>query len=251
VLEDHLAAGAIMDKFIHDIVSHIDHVKSTKKSSKDVHISFDEWNVWHASQPRNSHPTGDDWPEAPPILEDLYTVADAVVVGDLLITLLKNTDRVHAASLAQLVNVIAPIMTRPDGPAWKQTTFHPFALTSANAKGEVLRLAVESPSFTAPAHGEIQSLSAVATHDSETGRITLFAVNRNPEEKLRLTLDLRAWGELPLSQALTYSHEDPLWYATEEDSTTVLPEPLKNIVLQDGELVAELDPISWSMITLG
>lgn len=47
---------------------------------------------------------------APRLLEDIYTAADAVVFGDLMITLLKNADRVRAASLAQLVNVIAPIM---------------------------------------------------------------------------------------------------------------------------------------------
>ncbi|ASN20110.1 arabinosylfuranosidase ArfA [Arthrobacter sp. YN] len=251
ILEDHLAAGAVMDQFINDIAAHIDHVKSVKKSAKDVHISFDEWNIWHGSQPRNPAPTGTDWPEAPPLLEDLYTVADAVVVGDLLITLLNNTDRVHAASLAQLVNVIAPIMTRPNGPAWKQTTFHPFALTSANAQGQVLQLAVESPSFTSPQHGEVPSLSAVATHDPETGQLTIFATNRNTTERLRISLDLTALGSLEIDQALTYSHHDPLWFATEQDSSTVLPQPLQNISHHDGHLVAELDPISWSMITLG
>ena len=70
---------------------------------------------------------------APRLLEDVYSLADAVVVGDLLITLLQHADRVRAASLAQLVNVIAPIMTEPGGAAWRQTTFYPFALTAANA----------------------------------------------------------------------------------------------------------------------
>ena len=144
-LQEHLSSGHRMEAFIKDIVAHIDHVKSVKKSAKQVNISFDEWNVWHMSRDESKAPTGKDWPVAPVLLEDRYTVADAVVVGDLLITLLRNTDRVHSASLAQLVNVIAPIMTEPGGRAWKQTTFHPFALTSQHAKGTVLQLAVESP----------------------------------------------------------------------------------------------------------
>ena len=46
--------------------------------------------------------------EAPPHLEDVYNVADALVVGGMLITLLNHADRVRIACLAQLVNVIAP-----------------------------------------------------------------------------------------------------------------------------------------------
>ena len=64
---------------------------------------------------------------APRLIEDRYSVTDAVVVGNLLISLLRHADRVAVACLAQLVNVIAPIMTEPGGPAWRQTTFHPFA----------------------------------------------------------------------------------------------------------------------------
>ncbi|WP_136612452.1 arabinosylfuranosidase ArfA [Sinomonas albida] len=250
VLEDHLAAGAVMDQFIRDIVAHIDHVKSVRKSSKDVHISFDEWNVWHINSPRTPIPSGTDWPEAPALLEDLYTVADAVVVGDLLITLLRHTDRVHSASLAQLVNVIAPIMTEPGGVAWKQTTFHPFALTSAHARGEVLQLAVESPSFASPLHGEVPALSAVATHDRETGAVTLFAVNRSTTEPLRLDADLSAFAGLRVVEALTFANEDPLWHATEQDSTSVLPSPLEGVAYDGGRLTAELSPVSWTMIRL-
>ena len=250
-LEDHLAAGAVMDAFIRDIAAHIDHVKSARKSAKDVHISFDEWNVWHMSSPRVPVPTGSDWPEAPALLEDRYTVADAVVVGDLLITLLRHTDRVHAASLAQLVNVIAPIMTAPGGAAWKQTTFHPFALTSAHARGEVLRLAVQSPSYASPAHGDVPALSAVATHDAEAGTVAVFAVNRGSEAALPLTVDLTAFPGLRLLEAVTYTGPDPLWRASEEDSTSVLPAPLDGAALDGGTLTAVLAPVSWTMFLLG
>ena len=105
-------------------------------------ISFDEWNVWYLSKWEEQAVTygPDEWPVAPRQLEDRYHVLDAVVFGDLLITLLQHSDRVRSASLAQLVNVIAPIMTEPGGPAWRQTTFFPFSLTSrlrGGARGAV------------------------------------------------------------------------------------------------------------------
>jgi alpha-N-arabinofuranosidase len=251
VLEDHLAAGALMNQFIHDITAHIDHVKSVNKSSKDVQISFDEWNVWHGHRPTAPAPTGDDWPQAPKLLEDVYTIADAIVVGDLLITLLANSDRVHSASLAQLVNVIATIMTAPGGQAWKQTTFHPFALTSAHAKGEVLRLAIDSPSFVSPKHGEVVALSAVATRDAESGQLTIFAVNRSTSDALTLEVDLHSFEGLNLIEAINYTNKDPMWQATESDSTSVLPKTLDEASLTAQRLTAVLPPVSWSMFRLG
>src|SRR6202042_3509752 len=97
------------------------------------------------------------------LLEDVYTVADAVVVGNLLMTLLKHSDRVTSASLAQLVNVIAPIMTEPGGPAWRQTTFFPFSITSRLASGEVIRPFFYFLLFFTARHGEASVIDAIAT----------------------------------------------------------------------------------------
>ncbi len=249
-LQEHLSAGHRMDLFIKDIVSHIDHVKSVKKSTKQVNISFDEWNVWHASRAESKVPSGDDWPVAPALLEDRYTVADAVVVGDLLITLLRNTDRVHSASLAQLVNVIAPIMTEPGGRAWKQTTFHPFALTSRHAAGTVLNLAIESPSIDAEKTTGFSALSAVASYDAESGEAVVFAVNRSASEALTLDAAVGGLGAARVIEAVTYANKDPYWQATADDSTSVLPAENVNVKLDGGRLTAELPAVSWTMIRL-
>src|SRR5690606_8101314 len=144
-LASFLASSTDMDRFIDAVTATADAVRAARKDPRSIHISFDEWNVWYQNRAESRPPSGDDWPIAPVLLEDKYNVADAVVVGNLLISLLRHTDRVHAASLAQLVNVIAPIMTEPGGRIWRQTTFHPFALTAEYAKGEVLHLAVDSP----------------------------------------------------------------------------------------------------------
>ena len=115
-----LASAVNMDRFIEGIVATADAVRTATKREKRINISFDEWNVWYQKRAESKVSEGDDWPVAPRLLEDRYNVADAVVVGNLLISLLRHTDRVHAASLAQLVNVITPIMTEPGGPAWRQ-----------------------------------------------------------------------------------------------------------------------------------
>lgn len=249
-LQEHLSAGHRMQAFIQDIVSHIDHVKSVKKSIKQVNISFDEWNVWHMSRDESKAPSGKDWPVAPVLLEDTYTVADAVVVGDLLVTLLRNTDRVHAASLAQLVNVIAPIMTEPGGRAWKQTTFHPFALTSRHASGTVLQLAVESPLVSGGKTAGFAALSAVATYDAEKGEAVVFAVNRSATDALHLDAAVAGLGDVRVVEALTYANKDPYWQATADDSTSVLPVENLTVKAGGGRLNAELPAVSWSMIRL-
>ena len=156
-----LASGVDMDGFIKDVAATIDATKAHLKSAHDVYISFDEWNVWYQGEEPSKTPEGiGNWPVAPRLLEDIYTAADAVVFGDLMITLLKNADRVRAASLAQLVNVIAPIMTEPGGPAWRQTTFHPFSVTARLAKGgTVLEPKLSAGTVDTPRYGEVDGVN--------------------------------------------------------------------------------------------
>ena len=245
-----LASAVDMDRFIDDVVATADAVRAAGNHTKRINVSFDEWNVWYIDRAESQLPSGDDWPVAPVLLEDRYTVADAVVVGGLLISLLRHTDRVHAASLAQLVNVIAPIMTEPGGRSWKQTTFHPFALTAGHAAGQVLRVAVDGPTLETAKYGEVAALDAVATYDERTGEVVLFAVNRSPAEPLALDVDLRGFGDLALAQALTLSNPDHTWTATADDSTSVLPRANATAGVQDGRVHVELPPVSWSMVRL-
>jgi alpha-N-arabinofuranosidase len=167
-----------------------------------------------------------------------------------LVTLLRNTDRVHSASLAQLVNVIAPIMTEPGGRAWKQTTFHPFALTSQHAHGTVLQLAVESPLLSGGKTADFAALSAVATFDEASGQAVVFAVNRSATDALTLDAAVAGLGNVKVIEAVTYANKDPYWQATADDSTSVLPGENISVKLDGGRLTAELPAVSWSMIRL-
>src|SRR5262249_41197547 len=137
----------------------------------------------------------DNWPVAPRLLETVYSVADAVVVGGLLTSLLRHADRVRAASLAQLVNDIAPIMTEPGGPAWRQTTFFPFALTSRLARGASLRVRLDGDRLQTAVYGAVPVVEAAATFDEATGRAALFLVNRSTTDSVQVAVDIRALGE--------------------------------------------------------
>ncbi len=247
-LASFLASGDKMSNFIDSVVATADAARAAGKHTKRINISFDEWNVWYQKSTPSVPPSGDDWPVAPVLLEDNYNVADAVVVGDLLITLLRHTDRVHSASLAQLVNVIAPIMTEPGGRTWKQTTFHPFALTANNARGQVLRVAINSPKVTTAKYGEVDALTAVATYDEVTGDVVVFAANRSVGDSLELSLNLGSFEELKLEDALTYTNDDPYWQASADDDTSVLPTANASAVIESNRVSVELPAASWSML---
>ena len=248
-LASFLASAVNMDAFVDDVVATADAVRAAGGHTKRIMISFDEWNVWYINATPSQTPK-EAWPVAPTLLEDHYNVADAVVVGSLLISLLRHSDRVHAASLAQLVNVIAPIMTEPGGRVWRQTTFHPFALTARHAVGEVLRADVSSPTQDTFKHGAVPVVDAVATFDRESGEVSVFVVNRDVGAASTLEIDVRAFGDIRVVEALTLANDDPYARSTVDDDATLVPTPNDSTALADGRLRVTLPPVSWSMIRL-
>lgn len=249
-----LASAVDMDGFIETVVATADHVKAVRGSDKTVNISFDEWNVWYLSRFQNVDKIEglDNWPVAPRLLEDVYSVADAVVFGNLMISLIKHADRVTSASLAQLVNVIAPIMTEPGGPAWRQTTFFPFSITSRLAQGEALELKLDAPTYETKEYGEVPLVDAVATHERETGRTAVFLVNRSQDEALTLTIDIATLGgDLSVLEAHTLSDDDVYAKNTLEEPERVAPRANDSVRIDGGELAVTLPPVSWTAISLG
>ncbi|MDF3140527.1 MULTISPECIES: alpha-N-arabinofuranosidase [unclassified Streptomyces] len=244
-----LASATDMDYFIDTVVATADHVGYKKRSNKKINLSFDEWNVWYQKEHAESDEVNDEWRHAPRQLEDVYSVADAVVVGNLLMTLLKHSDRVTSASLAQLVNVIAPIMTEPGGPAWRQTTFYPFSITSRLAAGEVIRPVVEAPTYTTARHGEASVVDAVATVDED--RAAVFLVNRGLSQATQVTVDVRSLGSSRILEAVTLADPDAYAKNTLTEQNRVTPHANPSASLSDGLLSIELPPVSWTAIALG
>src|SRR5690606_39131441 len=230
-----------------------DHVGAVRGSSKRIDISFDEWNVWYIDRYDGvDKVTGiDNWPVAPRILEDSYSVLDAVVFGGLMISLIKHADRVTSASLAQLVNVIAPIMTEPGGPAWRQTTFFPFSITSRLAQGDVLELKLDAPTYSTKAYGEVSLVDAVATHDAETGRTAVFLVNRSQTEDVTVTIDVAGLGDVSVLETHTLADDDIHAANTLDDPERVASRPNGTASIAAGELTITLPAVSWSAVALG
>jgi alpha-N-arabinofuranosidase len=251
-LASFLASAVDMDHFIETVIATADHVGAVRGSSKRIDISFDEWNVWYLSRFENVEKIEgiDEWPVAPRLLEDVYSVADAVVFGNLMISLLKHADRVSSASLAQLVNVIAPIMTEPGGPAWRQTTFFPFAITSRLARGEALELKLDAPCYATDRYGSVPVVDAVATLDADAGRAAVFLVNRSTDETVTVTVDVASLGAVELVESHTLADGDVYAKNTLDDPVRVAPRPNDSIRIAGGELTVTLPPVSWTALAL-
>ena len=246
-LGSHLAAALDMDAFVDAVVATADGVRAVGRHAKRITIAFDEWNVWYQDRFDEQGPPT-EWVEAPRLIEDTYDVADAVVVGNLLISLLRHSDRVASACQAQLVNVIGMIRSEPGGPAWRQTIFHPFAQAAALARGEVLRVQVRSPTYETALHGDAPVVDAVATHDAEAGELVVFAVSRSTTEPVTLDVDLRAFGDVRLTAATVLADDDVRAVNTEREPDRVVPRPHDGAVLDGGRLALRMPPVSWNVV---
>lgn len=251
-----LASGVGLDRFIGDVAQIIDEVTVAAGVDRFIGISVDEWNVWYQTRFNevDKEPlfTG-EWNTHPRLIEDEYNVSDAVVVGSLLISLLRNSDRVSMANLAQLVNVIAPIRSEPNGPAWRQSTFFPFALTAAAARGAVLAATVHSDSYESAQYGTVDLVDAAVTATDE--ELVLFLVNRSTTDALTLEVDLAgAPAGVVLAAESLFAPEGGDRFATNalDHQDTVHPVPLTDVTLAaDGTLATVVLPaLSWSIVRL-
>jgi len=245
-----LASAVNMDRFIDSVVATADHVGAELKSRKRIDISFDEWNVWYGKRSQRTDGPGDQWEVAPRRIEDEYNVTDAVVLGNLLISLLRHSDRVAVACLAQLANVIAPIMTEPGGTAWRQTTFHPFAITSRLASGQVLRVETDSPMVPTEQYGEVPAVDAIATYDETSGGLSVFLANRSVDEPVEVTLDTSRTPVTSVVEAVGIHDEDRLAVNSMDHPDRVVPRQNDTVRIDGGKVTLTLPPISWTALDL-
>ena len=243
-----LANNVDMDRFITDVVHICDFVKAKKHSNKTIHLSFDEWNVWYHSNEQDKKL--EPWVQAPHQLEDVYDFQDALLVGSMLITMLRHADRVKIACLAQLVNVIAPIMTSDTG-CWRQTTYYPYWLTGKYGQGIVLQTQVASPTYETKKFGTVDCVDCVAVYNDEREEVVIFAVNKDLEEDIGLTMDLRQFAEYHVVEHMLLTHEDLFAVNTEAEPENVKPVRCGNSGTENGVLTALLQKHSWNMIRLG
>lgn len=243
-----LARTMDMDDFIRTVVSICDAVKGKKHSKKTVNLSFDEWNVWYHSHEQDEEIwKRDKWGRALPLLEDIYNFEDALLVGSMLITLLRNADRVKVACLAQLVNVIAPIMTRNGGGCWAQTIYWPFMQASKYGRGTSLRAIVDSPVYDCKDYEKVPLIDATATLGDD-GSVTVFCVNRDLTEDFALDVDLHAFGKLRLGGHVLLHHDDVKAVNTEENPGNVAPKAGPGGEIDGEKATIHIPALSWNVI---
>ena len=247
---DFLARNMDLDGFIKTVVSICDAVGGTKHSSKKINLSFDEWNVWyHSNEQDEEIKKAEPWGVALPLLEDIYNFEDALLVGAMLITFLRNADRVKVACMAQLVNVIAPIMTRNGGGVWAQTIYWPLMHASKYGRGTALRPVIKSPTYDCSDYEQVPLVDATATL-ADNGDLTVFAVNRSLDEDIELSADLRAFGDLEIVEHIALHHDDVKAVNTEANPDNVAPKPGQGGTMDGGHLTVKLEKLSWNVIRL-
>ncbi|TQM10729.1 alpha-N-arabinofuranosidase [Pseudonocardia kunmingensis] len=252
---DFLAAARDMDHFIESVVATADAVRARGKHRKKIDISFDEWNVWYQSRHHESAiAKGEsEWEVAPRVIEDEYSITDAVVVGTLLNSLLRHGDRVTVACQAQLVNVIGLLRSEAGGPAWKQSIAHPFEQVRRRATGEILAVQTRSDRYETPRFGDVDLVDASGTWDAEAGVVSLFLANRDQAEAAQVEVGVRGFGELRVQHAAVLAAtegQDRHTTNDEQHPDRVRLRPLDGVTVADGVAQLTLPPLSWAVVQL-
>lgn len=229
-----LAVTDSVDEQIEKVDAVCRYVQGARKGRKRSYLSFDEWNVWY----RTTTPGWDDgdWQVAPPIIEEVYDLADALVVAGFLMSFVRHADVVKIANIAQICNVIAPVLTRPDD-VLVQSIYHAFAMISSRRDGVSLRPSVEGNVDTA----------AILGGD----RLHVFCTNRWPDRPLRVAVDVAGPGSKLLgvegAEILTGPAADA--HNSWEQRDVVARRAFDGFSVVGDGLEAELPPLSFTAAT--
>jgi alpha-N-arabinofuranosidase len=237
-----LASAVNMDNFIDDVIATADAVRARNRHKKRINFSFDEWNVWYQKRGGGGgfpkvYTT--KWEPQPRLLEDEYSITDAVVVGTLMNSLLRHGDRVTVANQAQLVNVIGLLRSEEGGEAWRQTIAYPFEQMRRLATGQIVQVVASGDKYDSSTYTDVPIVDASATFDEETGRAALFVANRNLDEPADLQVDLRGLDVSSVLKATTlHAREGQHRNVTNlEVHDAVTPQDFSEYVLEDGRRV--------------
>lgn len=191
----YLAMNLDMERQIQEIAAVSDHVQAALQSKKKLWLAFDEWNIWYRSR-TEAHMDGHQQ-VAPRLLEEEYNLEDALLVGGFINTLLRQSGRVRVGCLAQLVNVIAPLVTNDDG-VLRQSIYYPYAWALKHARGRVLDLVVESETYPIRADGLqpdfarddlVPYIDVTVTLDEKQGEACVFVLNRDLDSEREIVLE--------------------------------------------------------------
>jgi alpha-N-arabinofuranosidase len=252
----YLAMNLDMDRHIHEVAAVCDYVQGLQRSRKRLWLSFDEWNVWYRA--RDGQATDGRGTAAPRLLEEVYNLEDALLVGGFVNTLLRNSDRVRVACLAQLVNVIAPLVTNDQG-VLRQSIYYPYAWALRYAKGRVLDLRVEAETYTLSPTGlqadfaragDVPIVDVVATLDEPARQAAVLVLNRDLTDERELTVE---WDDVTPKRILaceTITGPDLKAFNTFDAPRRVVPQAL-TAPAAGNRMTLKLPPRSYTVVHLG
>jgi alpha-N-arabinofuranosidase len=242
---DFLAVTNSIDEQIEAMDSVCRMVHRLKKTPRRVYLSVDEWNIWYRAR-EGEHVDGRG-KFAPPLLEEVYNLEDALVAAGFLNSFLRHADAVKIANLAQIVNVIAPILTRGDDLV-RQTIFYPIEMYARRRQGKALTVEVEGPSYTSKQYGEVNYLDASAILDGT--RLHVFATNRSTDEAMDLELSVGGASVSDVGEAEIVTGEDPRAANTFEQPDAIISRPFPEISVAAAGATLKLPPLSVVAATL-
>jgi len=239
----YLALTREFETYVDSLASTINYVKAVKRSKKQVKLSWDEWNVWYKNMEMDGK-----WSVAPHLIEEVYNLEDAVLVGAWLNVFLRKCDVLEAACLAQMVNVIGPLLTTKDG-MLKQSIYYPFQMVASRAKGDSLDVWVDSPLYSSKKEADVPMLDVSASWDAETETGGIYIVNRNLKKPITVTITVND-GLKPMiaTGGETLWGTDPKAFNTFNAPNAVVSAPLTNIKSQKGKITVTVPPLSTSAI---
>ncbi len=240
-----LALNLSMERQIAEVASVCDFVRGRLKSPKKLWLSFDEWNVWYRA--RSGAAVNGNREEAPHLLEEVYNLEDALLVGGCINTLLRSADRVRIGCLAQLVNVIAPLMTNVNGLV-RQTILYPYSWALRYGRGEVLDLAIQNAAmYEVSATEKAPYLDIAGTVQADNGVVSLFVLNRDLVKPRQLELN---WEDRPATKLVTSLVLTGTDLKASNDfgsPNRVVPKEGDKPVESGGRTLIELPPRSYSV----
>ena len=250
---NYLSNSIGLQKYITDVESTINFIKSKKRSNKDVKISFDEYQPWyHSIKFMNEHLNSDlkDWPKAHPILEDQYNLLDCLLVGTVLNTFINNSHIIKIACMAQLVNVIPAISTVKNGISWRQSVYYPLYFASLYGRGETLQLKIDSPKYSSDIADDADYIDASAVINNKEKNLSFFIVNRSEKENVELNFDLHNLNIDKIADQQIINHENIYISNTRDNPNSIIPKKTSIVSYQNDELNADIPPLSYVFVRL-
>jgi alpha-L-arabinofuranosidase len=241
-----LALNLSMEKQIAEVSAVCDYVQGRKRSPKKLWLSFDEWNVWYRARSGSG-----DRKEAPHLLEEIYNLEDALLVGGLINSLLRNSGRVGIACLAQLVNVIAPIMTNPNG-FFRQSIYYPYSWALRHARGAALDILLEpGPTYDVPGYGQVPYVDVAGTINADDGALAIFVLNRDLSRSHQLELNWEGQTATRLMSCFVLTGTDLKAVNGFDKPENVVPQAADKPIMDGNVTKLELPPRSYSLYRWG